>query len=428
MTKINWHIEKKAVKDLKTWSKNPRKITREAFEKLKQRITERGFHDVIKVDTDLTILSGNQRKLALSELNIAEVTVLIPDRTLTEDERNMVALESNTNDGTWELNLLKDFNLETLKSAGFDNITLAKIFDTGAKLLKDDWDNEKELRKIKETNIKPGDIFALGRHRLICGSALDKTVVQKLMGDVKADLVDDDMPFNIGLSYSKGVGNKADRYGGTTNDSKSEEEYKQFVGTIVKNALAVTKKDAHLIFWCDERYVFLLQMLYRELGVNSKRLLVWIKDNSSPVPTSAFNKVTEFAVYGSIGSPYLSKTEMNLNEIQNHSMTTGNNLQQEIMDHLNIMLTKRLPSNQYQHPTEKSPLLHHKAIRRCTRVGDVVLDLTAGSGSILIACEQLNRTSYLCELEPIFCQLIINHYEKLTGQKVTLITNIHEEK
>jgi DNA modification methylase len=169
-------------------------------------------------------------------------------------------------------------------------------------------------------------------------------------------------------------------------------------------------------------------MLYRELGVNSKRLLVWIKDNSSPVPTSAFNKVTEFAVYGSIGSPYLSKTEMNLNEIQNHNMTTGNSLQQEVMDHLNIMLAKRLPSSQYQHPTEKSPLLHHKAIKRCTRVGDVVLDLTAGSGSILIACEQLNRTAYLCELEPIFCQLIINHYERLTGQKVALITNIYEEK
>jgi DNA modification methylase len=234
------------------------------------------------------------------------------------------------------------------------------------------------------------------------------------MGDVKADMVNDDVPFNIGLSYDKGVGNKQN-YGGTINDSKSDDEYKIFIKTIMQNALSVVKKDAHIMFWGDERYVWLLQTLYKELGVDSKRLLVWIKNNSSPTPTVAFNKVTEFCAYGTVGSPYLSKEVNDLNEIQNHDMTTGNNLFEEIMDQLNIWMVKRLPSNQYSHPTEKSPLLHHKAIRRCTKVGDVVLDITAGSGSILIACEQLKRTAYLCELEPVFCQVILNRYKKFTG-------------
>ncbi|MEN9880821.1 MAG: hypothetical protein RLZZ308_4 [Candidatus Parcubacteria bacterium] len=414
MQKLNWRAEKRELKDLHSWLANPRKISKENLTKLKERITQRGFHDVIKLDTDGTVLSGNQRKKVLTELGIQEVITLVPNRKLTEEERNKIALESNMNDGEWDFEALKNFELETLLDTGFDQIELAKFWDKEIELKDDSLDLEKEIKKAQDTKIKTGDVFQLGRHRLICGSSLEVGNVKKLMGDVKADMVNDDIPFNIGLSYDKGVGNKKN-YGGTINDNKTDDEYKTFVKTIIQNALSVTKKDSHIMFWCDERYVWLLQTLYKELGIDSKRLLVWIKNNSSPTPTVAFNKVTEFCVYGTLGRPYLSKEVNDIHEIQNHDMTTGNNLSEEIMDQLNIWMVKRLPSNQYSHPTEKSPLLHHKALRRCTKVGDVVLDLTAGSGSILIACEQLKRTAYVCELEPVFCQVILNRYKKFTG-------------
>ncbi len=414
MQKLNWRAEKRELKDLHSWLANPRKISKENLAKLKERITQRGFHDVIKVDTDGTVLSGNQRKKVLTELGIQEVITLVPNRKLTEEERNKIALESNMNDGEWDFEALKNFELETLLDTGFGQIELAKFWDKEVELKDDSLDLDKEIKKAQDTKIKSGDAFQLGRHRLICGSSLDISNVKKLMGDVKADMVNDDIPFNIGLSYDKGVGNKQN-YGGTINDSKTDDEYKTFVRTIIQNALSVTKKDSHIMFWCDERYVWLLQTLYKELGIDSKRLLVWIKNNSSPTPTVAFNKVTEFCVYGTLGRPYLSKEVNDIHEIQNHDMTTGNNLSEEIMDQLNIWMVKRLPSNQYSHPTEKSPLLHHKALRRCTKVGDIVLDLTAGSGSILIACEQLKRTAYVCELEPVFCQVILNRYKKFTG-------------
>ena len=413
MQNPNWRAEKRAVKDLKSWLSNPRKITKDNFVKLKERITKRGFHDVIKIDTDGTVLSGNQRKKALIDLGIKEVIVLIPDRKLTEDERNKIALESNLNDGEWDFDALKSFELDTLSEIGFDKIELSKFWDKDKEFKEDTCDIEKEVKKAKNTKIKSGDMFQLGRHRLLCGSSLEISNVKKLMGDVEADMVNDDVPFNISLSYDKGVGNKRN-FGGTTNDNKTDDEYKTFVKTIMQNALSVTKKDAHLLFWGDERYVWLLQTLYKELGIDSKRLLIWIKNGFSPTPTLAFNKVTEFCAYGTVGSPYLSKDVNDVHEIQNHNMTTGNNLSEEIMDQLNIWMVKRLPSNQYSHPTEKSPLLHHKALRRCTKVGDVVLDLTAGSGSILIACEQLKRTAYVCELEPVFCQVILNRYKKFT--------------
>jgi DNA modification methylase len=425
MKKIIWHPEERKVRELKLWKKNPRTITKEAFAKLKSRLQERGFHDVMVLDTEDNILSGNQRKKALLELGVEKVTVLVPSRPLTSEEKNKIALESNLNDGEWNFDALKTFSLDTLTDIGFDKAELDDIWTENLEVTKDDFDTDAELAKIKKTDIKRGDMFALGKHRLLCSDALDPNTVKKLMGGAKASMINDDLPFNIGLSYDRGVGN-TQRYGGTTNDSKTDDEYKLFVKTIMQNALSVAKPDCHVLFWCDERFVYVFQMLYKELGVDSKRLLIWLKNNFSPTPSTAFNKAAEFCVYGTIGRPYLSKNVMDLNEVINKGLTTGNNLHDEVSDLFSVWLTRRLPSNQYSHPTQKNPSLHEKALRRCTRPGDIVLDLTAGSGSILSACEQLKRIAYVCDYEPIFCQLIINRFEKLTGLKAKKIA--YEEK
>ena len=186
----------------------------------------------------------------------------------------------------------------------------------------------------------------------------------------------------------------------------------------MQNGLSVTKPDAHLFFWCDERYVWLFQELYKELGIDSKRLCIWIKDNASPTPQLAFNKITEFCAYGVRGRPFLSDKIKNLNEVMNKELSTGNRLSEDILDLLNIWLVKRLPGNQYDHPTQKNPQIHEKALRRCTRPGDIVLDLTCGSGSILSACHQLKRTAYVSDCEPIFCQLTINRFKQISNDKI----------
>jgi len=425
-TALTWSAKKLSVSELKIWKQNPRKISKESFEKLKERIVERGFHDVIKVDTDFTILSGNQRKSALLDLKMEEVLVLIPSRPLTEDERSKVALESNHNDGIWDYELLEqNFELDLLTDIGFDEDELNEIWSEDLEAEDDEFDEKEELSKIKSTDIKRGDMFKLGRHTLLCEDALDPNTAKRLMGGKKADLVNDDLPYNIDLSYNSGVGNKSS-YGGTTNDSKTDKEYEQFVRTVMQNAMSVSNPDCHYMFWCDERYVWLFQILYKELGIDSKRLLIWLKDNASPTPNQAFNKVTEYCVYGTFGRPYLNRSINNLNEVVNKNMSTGKQLFEDVLDNINVWMTKRLPSKEYAHPTQKNPSLHDKALRRCTKPGDIVLDLTAGSGSILSACEQLNRTAYVSEYEPVFCQLIINRFEAQTGIKAKLIRE-HEE-
>lgn len=421
--KIIWTPKKVKVSDLKPWKKNPRKISKENFERLVNRLRERGNHGVVVVDTDMTTLSGNQRRRAFKKIGIKEVTALIPHRKLTEEEREKIALESNINDGEWDLNsLFKTFDPGTMAGIGLD---VDGLKEQWTELLEveddDDFDETAEVEKAKTTTIKFGDMFSLGQHFLICGDALCPDTVKKLMGSKKADLVDDDLPFNIGLSYDRGVGKKKGRYGGHTDDSKSDEDYKKFVKTAMQNAISVSKPDSHYVFWCDEKFVWLFQTLYKELDIDSKRLLVWLKNNASPTPTVAFNKATEFAVYGTRGRAFLNKNVSNLTEIANKEIQVGNGSFDQIQDLLNIMMVKRLPSNQYNHPTQKCPSLHQKVIKRCTRPGDVVLDLTAGSGSILSACEQLGRTAYLCEKEPVFCQVIVNRYEALTGLKAKKI-------
>jgi len=236
------------------------------------------------------------------------------------------------------------------------------------------------------------------------------------LGGKKAQAIYTDPPYNIALDYDKGIGGKG-RYGGKVDDSKTDDEFRDFLRKALTNGLAVCDKDAHVFTYCDQRYIWLLQTLYTELGIKPKRVCLWIKNGGSPTPQVAFNKQFEPCVYGTIGSPYLSDKALNLSEILNKEVGTGNRTIEDILDMIDIWLVKRLSGTEYQHPTEKPPTLHEKALRRCTRPGDLALDLFGGSGSLLIACEQLKRSAYLIEREPIFVDLIIRRYEKLTNQK-----------
>ncbi len=421
---LEWISGIEDVKKLKPWKDNPRDITNAGFERLKDRIRLRGFHSSIVVDIDNTILSGNMRWRALNALGIKRVNILRPNRKLTNEERKKIALESNLNDGEWNMEALKSFNLELLTDVGFDQMKLVEFWDKDAKVANEPFDLEKEIKIAQKTDIKHGNMYQLGRHRLICSDATDPNTVIRLMNGAKVDLINQDPPFNIGLSYDKGVGGKKSNknYGGGTNDNMSDEGYKDFIRKMITNALSVSKKDCHVAYWADERFVWIFQTLYKELGVASKRLLIWVKNNASPTPRTAFNKATEYIIYGTVGSPYLSPNVHNANEIINPDTTTGNDLLDELS---NIILQKRLPSNQYNHPTQKDPQVHTKILKRCTKIGDVVLDLTAGSGSIMSACEQLGRVAYMCDYEPIFCQVILNRYKKMTGLNPV---QIYEEK
>ena len=425
MQKLFWKTERRKASSLAPYKFNPRQITDEQMKNLQRSLKKFNIVELPAIDYDGTIVAGHMRIKALLLLGRGqeEIEVRVPNRKLTKAEFKDYLLTSNRSGGAFDFGVLSEhFDLDEMMTAGFDSDDFSRMFDDNLEITDDGFDEEVEKKKIKHTDIKSGDRFVLGRHHLICGNALDPKVISRLMGDVKADMVDVDPPYNIGLSYDRGIGGKGN-YGGKTDDKKTDEEYRAFIKMLMQNALSVAKPDCHCFFWADECRVGLLQELYKEAGLDNKRLCIWIKDNASPTPGVAFNKVTEFCAYATRGKPFLSDKVMNLNEVMNKDMTTGNRLPDEILDQLNIWLVKRLPGNQMQHPTQKSPTLYEKSLRRCSRPGDVVLDLTAGSGTVLSACHQLKRTAYLCELEPLFCQLIINRFKQISHDKITKLKN-----
>lgn len=417
MDKLIWKTEVRDVKDLILWKQNPRKISKIAMEKLKEKIIRNGFHSVIVIDTDNTILSGNQRKAALLQLGIHQVHVLVPNRKLSEVERCNIALASNINDGDWDFELLKDFDIELLADVGFSEVDLANIWDDNISTKEESFDVEKEIKNIQEPRVKTGDIIVLGKHKIICGDSTDPEVLKRLFEDKHASMIYSDPIYNINLDYDKGLGGNQS-YGGTVTDNKTDEEYKEFLKRSMSVALSVSKKDVHVFYWNTEQHIWIIQTLYRELGIDNKRVCLWVKNGHNPTPQVAFNKCYEPCIYGAKGHPYLSKKEQGLTEIMNKEITTGN----DSIDEVNIWTAKRVSAKDYKHATTKPVELHEKAIRRCTLPGDIILDSFLGSGSTLIAAEQLKRVVYGVEMEPVFCDLIISRYEKLTGTRAQIIS------
>ena len=364
------------------------------------------------------VIGGNFRLSIYKKLGIQMVPVLY---VAIEDERKERELNVrlNLNQGNWDWELLKEYEIGDLLSYGFNEINLGKFWDSELAVENDHFDlkNAKE-EVLKNPVAKLGDLFQLGNHRVICGSSTDLEVVKRLAGNSPVHYINSDPPFNIGLNYSKGIGNNSD-YGGNEKDKRTDDEYKQFLKTSLENALAVSQPDTHIFYWCDEKNVGLLQGLYKELNIENKRLCIWIKNNQNVTPKIAFNKMIECCVYGVRGKPYLNENLRNLSEIQNKEIGSGNRSADDIYDLLNIWLVDRLPTTEYVHPTMKSPALYEKALRRCTQIGDYVLDLFAGSGSQMIACEQLKRRALLSEIDPVFVDIILLRYEQFTGVKPT---------
>lgn len=427
MKKLEWHTAKRKVNDLLPYSKNPRSISDKQMSDLKKSLKKFNLVELPAIDTDEKILAGHQRIKALQILGRGEekIEVRIPNRKLTQKEYDQYLITSNAVTGSWDFEKLKAFDLDLLLDIGFDQAELSKFWDKDLEVKEENFDIERELAQIKKPQTKLGDLILLGNHKLICGDSGDPEVLKRLFGNDRASLIYSDPPYNINLDYGKGIGGKKN-YGGNVEDNRTDSEYKEFLRKSMSAALSVTNDNAHVFYWNDQIYIGLIQELYREFGLSNKRVCLWIKNSQNPTPGVAFNKCYEPCTYGVRGKPYLAKEVTTLNEVMNHEISTGNSLLEETLDHLDVWLVKRLSGKEYEHATSKPPKLHEKAIRRCTKPGDIILDSFSGSGSTLIAGEQLKRKVYAVELEPIFCDLAIRRWEKLTNRKAKIIR--HEEK
>ncbi len=405
-----------AINELKPSEYNPRSWSKKTIQELTDSVRTFGLVDPILANSapgrKNVVIGGHFRLKVAKDLKYKTVPVLylnIPD---LEKEKEL-NIRLNKNVGAWDFDLLKDFDSNLLRNVGFEEFELDKIFDTELEVKEDGFDVEKELKKIKNPKTKPGDLIKLGDHRLICGDSTDPEVIKKLIGDEKIDMIYTDPPYNISYDYQKGLGKKQKYACDKVKDNHSLAEYTNLLEKTLENALPHLQKNAHIFYYSDQTMIGIVQSMYRKFGIKNRRVCLWIKSNQNPTPQVAFSKCYEPCTYGTRGKPYLSENNLNFTEIANKNIGNGNQCIDDISEYLDLWMVKRLPTSEYLHPTQKPLELHERPLKRCTKIGDKVLDLFGGSGSLLISCEQMGRRAYLVEKDPRFCDLIRLRYEKL---------------
>ena len=422
-TKLTWSMTTRSVKNLIPNGYNPRQMSVDERTQLEQSIKEFGAVVPVVLNTDSrenTIIGGEQRITIYADLGYKEVECMIPSRELSLTEERELNLRLNKNTGSWSEEMLKAFDLEELLNVGFNDDELQNFFDD-VELAEDEYDVDEAIEQMDEPRAKLGEIWQLGDHRLLVGDSTNPEQVSKLMNRVKAHFVYLDSPYNIGVSYDKGI-SKSKNYGGqhsSQKDSLSDEVFEQFLDASVATVVSIAQPNAHFLYWADAKYLGTLQSLYKKYDITFRRLLLWVKNNQNVTPQVAFNRVHEPAVYGTIGKPHLNKAYKNANEILNQDVSSGNQLHDEILDMLDLWLVKRDDVQSYLHPTQKPVGLSEKPLRRCTAPGHIVFSGFGGSGSDLIACEQLGRRWYGVELDPVFASVIIDRWEKFTKLTAT---------
>ncbi|PJE77240.1 hypothetical protein COV05_00100 [Candidatus Uhrbacteria bacterium CG10_big_fil_rev_8_21_14_0_10_48_16] len=411
-------IYQMAVVDLKPATYNPRKISDKQKEELIKSIQQFGLVDPIIVNNHPKrkgIVIGGHQRLAIAKLLVME-TVPVVLLNLTEAKERELNLRLNKNTGDWDLDLLKGFDIDQLLDVGFDETELSDIWSDTLSVEDDGFDVEKAIKAIKKPKAKFGEVYQLGVHRISCNDATDLAAVQVLVGKERMDLVTLDPVYGIGLDYHKGISTKG-KYSGAERDQLKGKEYRDFLKTVMKNALEVSRNDVHLYVWNDQRHIGLVQSLIEECGLHNKSVCLWIKNNFTPVPGIAWNKSYEACMYGVRGKPYLNPDVRNLTEVLNKEIDPGNRQIDDVIDLFDLWLVKRLPAQEYQHATQKPLDVYEKPLRRCSKVGANVLDLFSGSGTTLMACEQMKRRAFVMEKDPVFVDVCIQRFEEATGNK-----------
>lgn len=426
---ITWSHTTRLVSDLTKNGYNPRRISEKEKRDLQDSIKEFGRVAPIILNTgsrENIIIGGEQRIHIYADLGYAEIECMIPSRELTLDEEKKLNLRLNHNTGSWDEELLKDFDMDMLLDVGFGDEELQNIFDD-VELDEDDFNVEKAIKETTEPIVKAGEIWELGQHRLLVGDSTNLELVQKMMDGDTADIIWQDFPYNIGLDYAKGTGGNASYQGSFSkkDDSKTESDYLDFLNRSTDVTKAIARDDCHYFYWSDPSNIWMMQTLYTRHDITNRRVCLWIKNNQNPTYKIGFNRLYEPVTYGTTGKPYLNNQMNGVNEILNQEITTGNQVHDELIDMIDIWIEKRDDVNSYLHPTQKPVALNEKPFKRCSAPGHIIFSGFAGSGSDLIACETLNRKWRGVEQDLVFATVIIKRWEAFTGRKAQ---RIHEGK
>lgn len=375
-------MKTKAVKisEVKLNPNNPRLIKDDKFAKLVQSIKDLPQMLSIRpivVNSDMVVLGGNMRLKACKEAGLKEIPIIIADN-LTEEQQREFLIKDNVSGGEWDWAMLQnDWDTEQLDAWGLD----IPSFETEQALeaIEDDYEVPDEI----QTDIVLGDLFEIGEHRLLCGDSTDSDAVAKLMDGELADICHTDPPYNINY---EGGSKKREKI---ANDKL--EDFPKFLYDVYTTIATALKKGGAIYVWhaSSETHNFIQQFL--DAGFLFKSYIVWNKNNST-FGRSDYHWKHEPCIYGWLDGA-------------SHKWY-GDRKQTTIWD-------IDRPSRSEEHPTMKPIALCGKPLENSSKQGDIVLDVFLGSGSTMVAAHQLKRKCYGMELDPKYCQVIVDRMIKL---------------
>lgn len=393
------NIQKIEIGKLKPADYNPRKDLKpedEEYQKIKKSIIEFGYVDPIIVNTDMTVIGGHQRLKVLKDLGYTVIECNMVDLDKNKEKALNIALNKIT--GEWDNKKLEELIAE-LKEDEFDLSTTGFTFDEVDNILKDitgtkedDFDIDQALNDIEEPTTKPGDVWLLGKHRLMCGDSTVKEDVIHLMNKQVADMILTDPPYNVDYEGKTADALKIE------NDNMNETEFYNFLLTSFRNMYESIKCGGSIYVFHADTEGLNFRNAFKSCGFKLAQCLVWVK-NTFVMGRQDYQWRHEPILYG-------------WKEGTGHYFV--NNRKQS------TVLEFDKPSRNAEHPTMKPVDLLVYLIKNSSKENDLILDLFAGSGSTLIATEQTKRTCYMMELDPKYCDVIIKRWENLTGEKAIL--------
>ena len=352
------------------------------------------------INANNTIIGGHQRINILKAkygANGMEVDVRVPSRELTKQEEQELNIRLNKNLGEWDFDALANFDEELLKDIGFESQELDKIFQI------DTTPEDDDVPEQRQSDIKAGDMFQLGEHRLLCGDATQKADVERLMAGEKADMVFTDPPYNIGYDYWDYL------------DSIETSDYKKWcedwfeIACSYSPIVLLTIGQWNMKMWFD---------IAKPLGIVN-----WIARNKT-----SGSKIALFSIWEPIlvyAKKIIKKKENKADVIDGEIVINDIIFLDEVAEAKRfiennsdiIEFNNRVQKNVGIHKCPKQVGMLFELFKRYSERDSRILDFFGGSGSTLIACEKLNRKCRMMEIDPIYCQVIIDRWEKYTSKK-----------
>lgn len=407
-------LEMRRADSLVPYARNARVHSDEQILQLRASLREFGFVAPLLIDTQGNVLAGHGRLIAAQAEGIEEVPCVLVEH-LTDTQRRAYILADNrlSEQASWDAEMVS-LELQELKDAGFD-FTLTGFDD--ADIILEESSDVQEDDYLPEPPAQPkaqrGQIYQLGRHRLMCGDAASQADVMALMGGEKAQLLLTDPPYNV--DYTGGPGNERD---GIANDAMNDEAYEDFLRGVLSNALAVLEPGSSYYLWhADGEPGRAVRNACHYVGLLVRQCLVWVKQTAT-LGRQDYQWQHEPCLHGQTEAAALEcGGTLDNHEACLYGWTDGR-------AHLwcsdrkqTTVLEYDKPTRNAEHPTMKPVRLFGYQVANSTLPGAVVLDMFAGSGTTAIACEQLGRTAYMMELDPANVDVIIARWEKFTGQK-----------